>query len=343
MVFKGGFLLTWSIPATMVALLVSPAEAWGAGPVTGCRQTPEIEVTAHDVSAASPDASLPVELEVLCHDTGVAGRVSYLDLSLLYDPEELLLDSISGGDFSSICHWFVGFTMSPVTVDSQQKTLLRLVSEDTEGVPCLADGTPSFTLWFTAADSGKPTNGFTTLDFFWDTCTCNFMWLNRGDTALVASQVVDADGFDITDENDTLPGFSGPSRYCLDPVAYNGASVSRSIRFKSGKITFKSPTDVADGSQVSPPTVQLLQNYPNPFNPTTNIEFSLSCRSTWCLEITNVQGQLVRCYRGEARPGTVTIQWDGRNRNGHPVASGIYFCHLTAGKHQLTQKMMLVR
>jgi hypothetical protein len=41
--------------------------------------------------------------------------------------------------------------------------------------------------------------------------------------------------------------------------------------------------------------------------------------------------------------GRYSVQWDARDDAGRAVASGVYFAHITAGKHSGKQKMMLLK
>ena len=43
------------------------------------------------------------------------------------------------------------------------------------------------------------------------------------------------------------------------------------------------------------------------------------------------------------KPGVYLVNWDGRDRNGMQLASGVYFCYLEAGKFKSVQKMILVK
>lgn len=93
------------------------------------------------------------------------------------------------------------------------------------------------------------------------------------------------------------------------------------------------------------PTASYLdQNYPNPFNPVTTVAFGLREPASVNLKIFNVAGQLVRELLNEARgPGHYKEIWDGRDGNGRPAASGVYFYRLKAGDFEQTRKMILTR
>jgi hypothetical protein len=97
---------------------------------------------------------------------------------------------------------------------------------------------------------------------------------------------------------------------------------------------------------ISMPEVRLalLPNYPNPFNPSTTITYSMPTHSQVTICIFDVAGNIVRTIlNAEQPPGRYTIHWNGLNDRGHRVASGTYFCRLTAGKQSLSRKMLLMR
>ncbi len=88
----------------------------------------------------------------------------------------------------------------------------------------------------------------------------------------------------------------------------------------------------------------LEQNYPNPFNPETTIRFSITRDTHVSVAIYNVTGQLVRSLTDEYhRAGSYELRWDGRDRRGLPLASGIYFCQLRSGQSAALKKMVLIR
>jgi flagellar hook assembly protein FlgD len=46
---------------------------------------------------------------------------------------------------------------------------------------------------------------------------------------------------------------------------------------------------------------------------------------------------------GKRTADTYRVEWDGKNQNGEPVASGVYFVRLTAGSFSDTKKLVLLR
>ena len=96
-----------------------------------------------------------------------------------------------------------------------------------------------------------------------------------------------------------------------------------------------------------PKETALLVNYPNPFNPETWIPYQLATPADVALTIYDLQGRVVRDLDlGHQRAGMYhsrnrAAYWDGRNAQGEPVASGVYFYTLTAGDFSATRKLLI--
>lgn len=89
---------------------------------------------------------------------------------------------------------------------------------------------------------------------------------------------------------------------------------------------------------------QLKQNYPNPFNPSTNIAYSLPNGGFVRLNIYNVNGSLVNTLVSENKSaGEHFSVWDGKNKDGTYVSSGVYIYLITAGKYSASKKMLLLK
>jgi hypothetical protein len=89
----------------------------------------------------------------------------------------------------------------------------------------------------------------------------------------------------------------------------------------------------------TPETIALGQNYPNPFNPATTVEFSTKNSEFLILKVYDVLGrEVATLVEGAMAAGSHRVSW-----NAFGVASGVYFCRLTAGGYVQTRKMILAR
>lgn len=91
-----------------------------------------------------------------------------------------------------------------------------------------------------------------------------------------------------------------------------------------------------------PVKFELGANYPNPFNPSTRIYFGLPQAQEVRLTVYNVLGREVKeLLNGYVEAGRHSLEWNGTDNAGKPVASGIYFYALQAGQTRLVRKMVL--
>ncbi|MDY0152876.1 MAG: right-handed parallel beta-helix repeat-containing protein, partial [Candidatus Cloacimonas sp.] len=91
--------------------------------------------------------------------------------------------------------------------------------------------------------------------------------------------------------------------------------------------------------------VPMLNNcYPNPFNPTTTISYLLPYEMPCDLSIYNIRGQKVKTLVTDMQPaGLHKVVWDGTDRNGRIVSSGIYLYRLTSPVKSITNKMIMLK
>lgn len=96
---------------------------------------------------------------------------------------------------------------------------------------------------------------------------------------------------------------------------------------------------------LEPREYYLLQNYPNPFNPSTTINYSIADDSNVKLIIYNLLGKEITTLINddEKSAGAYSVVWDGKNKFGNEVSSGLYFYRLITQKFVQTNKMLLLR
>lgn len=104
-------------------------------------------------------------------------------------------------------------------------------------------------------------------------------------------------------------------------------------------------TDVEEhAASVLPANVVLYQNHPNPFNPATTISYALPGPSRVLLTVYNVLGEeMVTLVDDVKQTGLQTAEWDGLDRNGRPVPTGVYMVRLVTSYGIETRKMFLLK
>ncbi len=88
----------------------------------------------------------------------------------------------------------------------------------------------------------------------------------------------------------------------------------------------------------------LLPNFPNPFNQSTIISFITNKVEQYNIVIFDVLGRKVWENDGYLSfPGKNQIRWDGKNKEGVDLGSGIYYFRISSKIHTQCAKMILIR
>jgi len=91
-------------------------------------------------------------------------------------------------------------------------------------------------------------------------------------------------------------------------------------------------TGISQVQQI-PDEFTINQNFPNPFNSTTVLSIQLHRPAELILEIYNVSGQLVwSINNGYSSLGKHSIIWNGKNKRGQQVPTGVYFARWRINK-----------
>jgi hypothetical protein len=92
-----------------------------------------------------------------------------------------------------------------------------------------------------------------------------------------------------------------------------------------------------------PYAATLHGNAPNPFNPSTTFRVELTQPARVHLQIHDVRGRLVHQQSASVGAGVHVLRWDGRDRQGNALASGVYPYLLRAGSQTLRARAVLAR
>ena len=94
---------------------------------------------------------------------------------------------------------------------------------------------------------------------------------------------------------------------------------------------------------------RLLQNYPDPFNPETWIPYELAKEANVSIEIYDSLGTSVRKFdlglqeRGSYVELSKALYWDGTNKNGETLSSGVYFYTLRTDDFSETKRLLILK
>jgi hypothetical protein len=100
-------------------------------------------------------------------------------------------------------------------------------------------------------------------------------------------------------------------------------------------------TGVGDTPRLT--ALQLRPNAPNPFSGQTVLEIGLPAAAEVTVEIYDVAGRRVRALTRGLGAGWQRLAFDGRDGAGRPLASGVYFCRVSAAGETRAQKMVIRR
>jgi outer membrane protein assembly factor BamB len=107
-------------------------------------------------------------------------------------------------------------------------------------------------------------------------------------------------------------------------------------------LTFETDPSAVNGDPVRPVALAMAQNAPNPFTTGTMIRFTLPSPRSVELRVFDAAGRTVRTLVSQSLPaGAHECCWDGRDDNGRPAGTGVYFARLHAGSRTLERKMVV--
>jgi M6 family metalloprotease-like protein len=191
----------------------------------------------------------------------------------------------------------------------------------------------------------------------------NLAWSTESETEMLGYSLYRATSENLTDALPLMADYiTAENASSHSDYAYTDADVVNQTAYwywvecvsMDGRSDFHGPVTVTvTGSGQTPPPADVVTslqgNYPNPFNPSTEIAFSIKgkpgdrVKASLC--VYNLRGQLVKTlfdgYR--ASGANQNIVWDGRDSNGSPVGSGLYFYRLTTPEYNSIRKATLLK
>ena len=145
---------------------------------------------------------------------------------------------------------------------------------------------------------------------------------------------------------------TGRSYYSSDGITFQ--TIAEDINTRARIYSPEIGTYVAEQSSGNLTDFNLAQNYPNPFstgtrstfggNQSTLISYLLPQKSSVVIKIFNLLGEeMITLVNEEKNGGFYKVVWNGKDKNGNFVPSGVYLYHLNAGSYDQMRKLMVIR
>ena len=162
----------------------------------------------------------------------------------------------------------------------------------------------------------------------------------EGDLVHISYELVE--GADLPSEVTFFLGLANLPGTSMDPELLN---VVCGYPDEDSPVVVETNALSLDENLTIPTQFALHQNYPNPFNPSTQISFDIPEGSELVrLNIYNILGKKVSTLLNNVvNPGKHKIEWNAKDNEGNPVASGIYFYELSSPSFTARKKMLLIR
>ncbi|MDD4309765.1 MAG: FN3 associated domain-containing protein [Candidatus Cloacimonetes bacterium] len=171
--------------------------------------------------------------------------------------------------------------------------------------------------------------------------------VGSGDPALVSSSYWDIDS---SGQDSSAGGVSLRTSQMMIAENYLGWDfqnvwIPPILHMNSGyPMLWNNMVNPVDNEDELAPAVSILNVYPNPFSTKLNLQFELPQATQTELCVYNSRGQKVRKLLSEnLSSGAHNLCWDGKDKHGRIVASGIYLIQIEAGKFKQFRKVMLIK
>ncbi len=124
--------------------------------------------------------------------------------------------------------------------------------------------------------------------------------------------------------------------YWLESISFSGQTEH------FGPISLTIP-ESGENPELPEIDISNFYNYPNPFYSTTEISFMITEPAFVQISVHNLKGQeITQLFNGHYNANRFCLTWDGKNKNGEEVTSGIYFLKVISGNKSHLKKMIKI-
>jgi hypothetical protein len=143
--------------------------------------------------------------------------------------------------------------------------------------------------------------------------------------------------------NDAQVPFTNQMRFRIQIADFNASLTEGAV--DDVKISFTTCTSTGVSDEATIPTSFVVEeSQPNPLRGSASLRFAVPAAAHVSVDLFDAGGRLVRnLSNGQQSAGYHTVTWDGRDADGRPAASGMYYYRVQANGQQQTRKLLVVR
>ncbi len=213
--------------------------------------------------------------------------------------------------------------------------------------------------WVSQAEAGVIRNNIIVFSSFGggvSGATDDTTWTGWDYNLVFGNEPYDYDGFepgphDVQADPLFVDRFSGdysllPNSPCIDAGDPDSPLDPDGTRADIGAYYFDQAVGIENpGGPSGPYRFQLHQNYPNPFNSQTIISYYLTEESVVSLHIYSITGHFVTATTNKEMQtsGEHKYVWDGKDKKGKMVSTGIYFYELYVDDYRESKAMIMIK
>jgi photosystem II stability/assembly factor-like uncharacterized protein len=103
-------------------------------------------------------------------------------------------------------------------------------------------------------------------------------------------------------------------------------------------------SSVGIADRLVPQVFEISDPYPNPFNPAVNLQYRLTREARVTVTVFDLLGRKITdLFQGHQMAGKYRLNWDGKDKSGKPLSTGIYLIHFKNRYEEVTKKVVLMR
>ena len=102
-------------------------------------------------------------------------------------------------------------------------------------------------------------------------------------------------------------------------------------------------SDILKSDESVPEKFVLKQNFPNPFNLFTSIEYEVPIATDVRITVYDLSGRIVYSFHKKHNPGRYVMKWNGTDKQGNNLASGLYLYEIETKYFKESRRMILLK